>query len=414
MKIRSERDKRTYLIIALCAILVVMGVGYAAFSSLLTINGTANISNSWCLGFDNTMTNTMQVTKGLSTGTTPTGSMSYSGTACGSNLQPNSSLNAHFYQPGDEIEYTLTITNKSTVTAAIKSILVDNESVTSNTTKKKGNITYVVEMPLDTTLDVNESTTMKVIAKFQNETDVTENVNGETQTIEVKINAEQDDGNGGMDITPVSNIFTGTIYRWSTRQASNGDSIATVSGTKWCANHPQYGNSCDFGTYWDTEQECETYVETNMSGQNATCEQKTGTFGGIGEYTTDASTLNNTYYLKHDVVDDIITNSYVCFVYNNSEHCMKGGDGGASFAANTQMIKDYQTFYNLGAYDSNTDMGCYFGSSNSDCVGGGFNVVYASSNELVEVGEKNSVMRSSCKVRHDGISSCVVITTGVL
>ena len=65
-----------------------MGVGYAAFSSLLTINGTANISNSWCVGFDNTMTSTMGVTKGVSSGTAPTGSMSYSGTACGSNLQP--------------------------------------------------------------------------------------------------------------------------------------------------------------------------------------------------------------------------------------------------------------------------------------------------------------------------------------
>ena len=119
MNIRSERDKRNYIIIALCLIVVIMGVGYAAFSSLLTINGTANISNSWCVGFDNTKTSDMQITKGVSTGTTPTGTMSYSGTACGSNLVPTSSLVAHFYQPGDQIEYTLTITNKSTVTAAI-------------------------------------------------------------------------------------------------------------------------------------------------------------------------------------------------------------------------------------------------------------------------------------------------------
>ena len=400
MKIRSERDKRNYLIIALCAILVVMGAGYAAFSSLLTINGTANISNSWCVGFDNTMTSTMEVTKGVSTGTQPTGSMTYSGTACGSTLQPNSSLNAHFYQPGDQIEYTLTITNKSTVQAAIKSILVDNESVTSNTTKKKGNIIYVVEMPAKTTLDVNESTTMKVIAKFQNETDVTGNVNGETKTIEVKINAEQDDGNGGMDITPVSNTYTGPIYRWNATTAQNGDSIVSVSEMKWCANHPQYGNSCDFGMNWDTEQECETYVETNMSGQNATCQQKTVAIGGVGEYTTDASTLNKTYYLKHDVEDDIITASYVCFVYNNAEHCMKGADGGASFATNTQMIQDYQSFYNLGAYSNGT--GCYFYSSNSYCYGGGFSRVAADSDGGVNVNGSSS---EYCYVNSDG-SSC--------
>ena len=198
MKIKSERDKRNYIIVALCAILVVMGVGYAAFSQMLTINGTANISNSWCVGFDNTKTNAYVPKAGITGATAPTGSMSYSGSACESTLQPASSLTAHFYQPGDEIEYTLTIVNKSSVTAAIKSILVDNESVTSNTTKKKDNITYVVEMPESTTLAPNASTTMKVIAKFQNETDVTGNVNGETQSIEVKINAEQDDGNGGM------------------------------------------------------------------------------------------------------------------------------------------------------------------------------------------------------------------------
>ncbi|MBR3229552.1 MAG: hypothetical protein IKF91_01845 [Bacilli bacterium] len=398
MKIRSERDKRTYLIIALCAILVVMGVGYAAFSSLLTINGTANISNSWCVGFDNTMTSTMQVTKGVSTGTQPTGSMSYSGTACGSNLQPNSSLNAHFYQPGDEIEYTLTITNKSTVAAAIKSILVDNESVTSNTTKKKDNITYIVEMPEDTTLAPNASTTMKVIAKFQNETDITGNVNGETQSIEVKINAEQDDGNGGMDITPVSNKYTGTIYRWSTTMAGNGSTIVPVSGTKYVLTD----GTNEAGNF-DTEEACTTQRNTYLGQgmpESYTCQQKTGTFGGIGDYTTDASTLNKTYYLKHDVVDDIITNSYVCFVYNNAEHCMKGADGGASFAANTQIIKDFQTFNNL---PDNANPGCGFDSSSSYCHGGGLGRVSAVSDGHVSVGGSSS---EYCNVDDDGSSYC--------
>ena len=357
MKIKTERDKRTYLIIALCAILVVMGVGYAAFSSLLTINGTANISNSWCVGFDNTMTNTMEVTKGVSTGTTPTGTMSYSGTACGSTLQPNSSLNAHFYQPGDEIEYTLTITNKSTVAAAIKSILVDNESVTSNTTKKKGNITYVVEMPVKTTLDVNESTTMKVIAKFQNETDVTGNVNGETQSIEVKINAEQDDGNGGF--TPSPSTFTGSIYRNNTSYLANKGSAAASSNPYSIANLTE-------GT----------------------------------DYVKNVTLLNKTYYLKHDVVEDEITNSYVCFVYNNAEHCMKGGDNGASFAANTQIIKDFQTFNNL---PDNANPGCNFGSSYSGCRGGGFYRVYAESDGDVLVYGSSS---EYCHVINGGNSYC--------
>ena len=399
MKIRSERDKRNYIIVTLCAILVVMGVGYAAFSSLLTINGTANISNSWCVGFDNTMTSTMEVTKGVSTGTTPTGSMSYSGTACGSTLQPNSSLNAHFYQPGDQIEYTLTITNKSTVQAAIKSILVDNESVTSNKTITKGNITYIVEMPEDVVLAPNGSTTMKVIAKFQNETPIGSGYTGETKTIEVKINAEQDDGTGGMDITPVSNKYTGPIYRWSTTSVQNGNSIVPVSGTKWIITNGQV--DAPFGPY-ETQSECETALAGYGFPAEISCQQKTGTFGGIGEYTTDASALNKTYYLKHDVVDDIITASYVCFVYNNAEHCMKGGDSGASFAANTQTIKDFQSFNNL---PDNANPGCKFNSNYSNCRGGSFDTVYADSGGFVYVDGSSS---EYCHVYNKGDSYCYV------
>ena len=196
---KKQRDRRNYIIVALCAILVVMGVGYAAFSSLLTINGTANISNSWCVGFDNTKTDTMDVTKGVSTGENPTGTMAYSGTACESTLQPNASLTANFYQPGDQIEYTLTIKNKSSVTAAIKSITInDDENVTSNWSKTEGNITYTVNMPDSTTLATNEETEMKVIAKFQDDTPIESGYSGETQTLNVSINVEQDDGNGGM------------------------------------------------------------------------------------------------------------------------------------------------------------------------------------------------------------------------
>ena len=388
MKIKSERDKRNYIIIGLCLILVIMGVGYAAFSQMLTINGTANITNSWCVGFDNTKTNAYVPKAGITGATAPTGSMSYSGSTCESTLQSASSLTAHFYQPGDEIEYTLTIVNKSSVTAAIKSILVDNESVTSNTTKKKGNITYIVNMPESTTLAPNASTTMKVIAKFQNETDVTGNVNGEIQSIEVKINAEQDDGNGGMDIVPAK--FTGTIYRHNNNRLAIGDNIKNEASEKWIIS--------SLGIIFNTEEECNNRRDLLLSQgfpSSYTCQLQTV---GVGEYTTDSSSLNKTYYLKHDVVDDIITTSYVCFMYNNLEHCMKGGDGGASFAANTQTMQAYQTFYNLNTVSnpSDSNLGCRFSSWDSLCYGGGFSQVYAESGGGVSVYGSSS---EYCNVR---------------
>ena len=43
---------------------------------------------------------------------------------------------------------------------------------------------------------------------------------------------------------------------------------------------------------------------------------------------------------------------------------MKGGDNGASFEANTQIIKDYQTFYNLNTVynPSSSNLGCSYDS----------------------------------------------------
>ena len=242
----NKRNQRTYVIIGLCAILVIMGIGYAAFSTLLTINGTANITNSWCVGFDNTKTNTKVITKGISTGTEPTGTMTYSGTACSSTLQPVSNLASVFYQPGDQIEYTLTIQNASTVPVAIKSILIDEQSVNSNTTITKGNVQYIVEMPASTNIAVSGTTTMKVTAKFQNDTDVVGPYAGnETQTIQVKINAEQGDGTDGMDVirplTPsglIDNVVTSGdgLYADSTEsgryiyRGANPDNYITFNG----------------------------------------------------------------------------------------------------------------------------------------------------------------------------------------
>ena len=235
MKLKS--DRKNYVIIALCAILLVMSIGYAAFSSLLTINGTASLSDSFCVGFDNTKTNTYAPTAGITNGTLPTGSMSYSGTACSTKYQPNSSLSATFKQPGDKIEYTLTIANKSTFTVAIESILVENQNVTSNTTITKGNIKYIVEMPLTTTLASNAETTMKITAMFQNDTAVTGQYSGESQTLNVKINAEQ--GDSGFTPTPA----TQTVYAYHTDTKTIGTSAITdgVSDyTDLLTNHPTY------------------------------------------------------------------------------------------------------------------------------------------------------------------------------
>ena len=322
---RKDDKKRTYIIIGLCAILVVMAVGYAAFSQMLTINGTATNTNSWCLGFDQTKTNTYTVTKGVQSGTTPTGSMTYSGTTCQTNYVPTSTLSSVFYQPGDQIEYTLTIKNASSVTAAIKSILVDNQSITSETTITKGNIQYTVKLPSASTLAANAETTMKVIAKFQNTTPISGEYSGETQTVEVKINAEQDDGTGGMDVP-----YTGAIYRYSTTHLTN-------KGSGSASTVPYTITNLTKGTDYITEADYPTYNDR-------------------------ATFFGKTYYLKHDVEGDEIIYSYVCYI-SDTEHCMK-----ANFASESgirDLIHAYQTYYSLSEVSnpSFSNNGCQYWST---------------------------------------------------
>ena len=41
------RKSKNYIIIGLCMVLLLMAVGYASFSALLSIGGTASFSNNW-------------------------------------------------------------------------------------------------------------------------------------------------------------------------------------------------------------------------------------------------------------------------------------------------------------------------------------------------------------------------------
>ena len=49
MKRRFNSRQRNYIIAGLCAILVIMGVGYAAFQSQLKISGTSNITSDFAV-----------------------------------------------------------------------------------------------------------------------------------------------------------------------------------------------------------------------------------------------------------------------------------------------------------------------------------------------------------------------------
>ena len=434
----TKYQKKNLLIGGLLAIVVLMGIAYAAFASNLTITGTGNTTNNW----DVRITNIRGVNECLrmSMSTTPTAEnkVEYIPNAKGSSeveqmaqagcnrndasdvTPPTKSVdglsatfNTGLVQPGDTRIYEVEVTNSGSLDAVV------SHTLTNNSNNPAIEITYdgYSSTPVLTEDGDYNGVSLQTLEPFdllknggkkyiyitvKYSDSVTSQPNSLTAQATITLSATQKESSSSVEPNTGGSseswvTFTGTIYRWNTTPALNGSSIVPVSGTKYVITD---GNQdAPVGPY-ESQSECQTALEGFGSPPGYSCQEKTGTFGGIGEYTTNASTLNKTYYLKHDVEDGIITASYVCFVYNNAEHCLKGGDNGASFEQNTQIIQDYQTFYNL---PNNANPGCYFYSDYSDCYGGGFNYVNARSGGNVEVRGSSS---EDCIIHSDGTSGC--------
>ena len=142
-------NNKNILIGGLIAIVCVMGIAYAAFSTQLNINGTANVTSTWSVGFDTTKTSGTGVitpTAGLSGATTPTGTIAF----------PNSqtaTITANFKQPGDKVVFTITIKNTGTLKAKLAApTLTMTGGTVSGLTATKGNIRFTVSNPASTSV----------------------------------------------------------------------------------------------------------------------------------------------------------------------------------------------------------------------------------------------------------------------
>ena len=101
--------KNNLIILGLCSILLLMGIGYAAFSSKLNITGTSNITSTW----DVRITNIESELHGAEDIEEP----SYDNT---NGLY--ASFSTGLKRPGDYALYTVTIENRGGVDARIEKI----------------------------------------------------------------------------------------------------------------------------------------------------------------------------------------------------------------------------------------------------------------------------------------------------
>ena len=96
------------IMITMCCLICVMAIGYAAFATNLTINGTANITSTWKVLF--TKIEEVSKTSGVTITKVPTAE----GT--------NATFNVDLKSPGDKIVYKITVANQGTLDAIINDI----------------------------------------------------------------------------------------------------------------------------------------------------------------------------------------------------------------------------------------------------------------------------------------------------
>ena len=96
-------------------------------------------------------------------------------------------------------------------------------------------------------------------------------------------------------------------------------------------------------------------------------------------------------------VEDVVMASYVCFTFNNKEHCLKGADGGYSYNDNVEILREYMEYMNLPI--SNYHPGCNFSDSVSKCYSiglvDGYRSIEVYSNGNIIVEERDGV---ACRI----------------
>ena len=95
----SKRKKNNIIIGSLLAVVLLMAVGYAAFSSVLNISGTGSITSSWNIRITN-------ITSSLHGGATNAVEPTYD-----NENGLTASFSTNLVSPGDYAEYTIEVSN---------------------------------------------------------------------------------------------------------------------------------------------------------------------------------------------------------------------------------------------------------------------------------------------------------------
>ena len=167
MKRRFNRTQRNYIIAGLCMILVIMGVGYAAFQSQLKISGTSNITSNWSVKITDIQS---KVVNG-----TPTNASEPTHT------DTTATFRTRLTNPGDTMQYDVTVLNEGDIDAKL-----DKITIPESTNPAIGfEVSGIEEGSL---LEAKQTAILTVTVKYN---DVTEQPSNLTADLEVTLDYSQ-------------------------------------------------------------------------------------------------------------------------------------------------------------------------------------------------------------------------------
>ena len=335
MKRRLNSTQRNYIIIGLCAILVIMGVGYAAFQSQLKISGTSNIASNFLVKItDIQVSNIVRGAADKEDVTTHTDTTATFGTTLQS--------------PGDSITYDITIENKGTIDAVLKTI-------TKTDTSNSAIIFETSGVNEGDPLNVGEIATMQVTVTYN--PDVTSQPDDLDSTLKVDLDYEQAGGSvvpgpggetttvGGQDV-PVVDSGDG-LYEDSyedgkyTYKGANPNNYITFNNETWriisvdssglikiMRNESTGNRAFDSGNSNNWEPSDiksylnDTYLPTITTNQDKIVSH-TWSIGGVTSSNTDlADQINDENGTQSQSVSiGLITASEYLRANNNTEQC---------------------------------------------------------------------------------------------
>ena len=271
------KKKKEKKIILLLAILLVITVGYALLSQTLNINGTTNIKKTtWSIIWDNVVVNENSV-KGDAV-TTAAQITNTEKTL----VEYSISLS----EPGEFYEFTVDAKNEGTIDGMVN--VVSNKVYESNGTTEKTlpeYLTYTV------TYSDGKAIAPKQLLKA-------------ASTEKYKVRVEFKDVSASQ--LPSQNETLKFKFEVEYVQADDSavEVVHGLTGTRYTTN--KYINGNDNEYVWIGQKPTE-----NITLYNTVAEAKN-------------AFNNRPFYLKHELENDIVKDSYVCFEKDGNTYCLRG------------------------------------------------------------------------------------------